>query len=555
MRNGRKMPPHMDGKQHFLLSEARDFLGIDVRGQWENNRFQEMSCETFDTGDSGNHETFKKNITVWLKENPLGYGLNWACPMEVAVRTANWVVAFDLLKGSAEVSGEFGKIFDEFVYSCGKHIRQNLEISVRKPVGNHYLADVAGLFFIGLLLRSDLAQAKRWLRFALREMEKCIRAQVFDDGVYFENSISYHRFALEIYLYVAIWCRKHGLELSQEYWGRLERMLEFVMHYARPDGKIPNVGDADDGIWFAFSEKVLHVRDDHRYLLALGAVLFQRRDFKALANGDREYVQRALGDEGAAAWDRLESETALPVSRDFPEGGFYFMRSGEAYLAVVTENRHPSSHMPHKHNDVFSFELCLGDAPFIIDSGTYTYTKDPEARNRFRSIAAHNTVAVDSREPNSLKKKGFFALPRDARVDVKRWQAGERHDIFEGIMEWRDEDDSVITHERKIVFDKREMEWTITDKVNGHGRHRCVSYLHFHPETLLELQERSVTCRLRGRSLSLELAGPGAIAVTERDISLRYGEKQPAACVTITLEDELPATFSMSLRPMAAGCN
>lgn len=544
-------------KKYFLKYRAHDLYGQDVRGEWEYSRFQWAISESFNI-KANEKRAFTSDvmgrISQWIGENPFGYGKHWLCPMEVAVRTTNWLVAFDLLKGSADDSGEFKKIFDEFVYSCGKHIRQNLEITVRKPLGNHYLADVAGLFFIGLL-RSDLAQAKRWLRFALREMEKCIKAQVLADGVYFENSISYHRFASEIYLYVAIWCRKHGLELSREYWARLERMIEFVMHYARPDGKIPNVGDADDGIWFAFSEKVLRVRDDHRYLLALGAVLFQRRDFKALANGDREYVQRVLGDEGAAAWDRVESETALPASRDFPDGGFYFMRSGEAYLAVVAENRHPSAHMPHKHNDVFSFELCLGDAPFIIDSGTYTYTKDPEARNRFRSVAAHNTVAVDSREPNSLKKKGFFALPRDAKVDVKRWEVGARHDLFEGIMEWHDEDDSVITHERKIVFDKREMEWTITDKVNGHGRHRCVSYLHFHPETLLELQERSVICRLRGRSLSLDIAGPGTIALTERDISLRYGEKLPAACVAITLEGELPATFSMNLRRLAAGCS
>ncbi len=59
-------------------------------------------------------------------------------------------------------------------------------------------------------------------------------------------------------------------------------MLEVILYLTGPDGCVPQIGDNDDGRLLILSGYPEWPRHDHRYLLALGAVLFHRGDFKAL---------------------------------------------------------------------------------------------------------------------------------------------------------------------------------------------------------------------------------------------------------------------------------
>jgi hypothetical protein len=58
-----------------------------------------------------------------------------------------------------------------------------------------------------------------------------------------------------------------------------------VTLYVTQHGHVPQVGDADDGRLHILSNYGDWDRIDHRYLLAVGAVLFDRADMKTAANG------------------------------------------------------------------------------------------------------------------------------------------------------------------------------------------------------------------------------------------------------------------------------
>ncbi len=89
--------------------------------------------------------------------------------------------------------------------------------------------------------------------------------QTAADGVDFEKSTAYQRLVLEAFLTSHLLLQRHGEPLPAAWVDRLERMLEFVEAYTKPDGTIPLVGDADDG---RVQKLGLQDINDHRYLLA-----------------------------------------------------------------------------------------------------------------------------------------------------------------------------------------------------------------------------------------------------------------------------------------------
>src|SRR6185295_5097075 len=105
----------------------------------------------------------------------------------------------------------------------GAHIERNLEFS-HLGTSNHYLSNVVGLLWLGLML-PELRAAERWLEFGSRELLSEIQKQILPDGAHFECSTGYHRYVLELLLYSLLLVRANETSLNQHYqdelWPRL----------------------------------------------------------------------------------------------------------------------------------------------------------------------------------------------------------------------------------------------------------------------------------------------------------------------------------------------
>src|SRR5262249_56714130 len=126
--------------------------------------------------------------------------------------------------------------------------------------------------------------------------------QTSEDGVDYEKSTAYHRLVLELFLTSGLLLESHGDRPPKAWLARLEKMFEFVEAYVKPDGSIPLVGDADDG---RVQKLGVQPINDHRYLLSVGAVVFDRADFKRSAVRFWDEAFWLLGPRGAASFDAI----------------------------------------------------------------------------------------------------------------------------------------------------------------------------------------------------------------------------------------------------------
>jgi hypothetical protein len=186
---------------------------------------------------------------------------------------------------------------------------------------------------------------------------------------------------------------------------------------------------------------------DHRHLVGAVNGLVPRADFASFARGfeldawlvralagrtlsPRGAAERAHGAIGeAAAVERTLAEIrGLPGTHRqtyrfagshlrqrletfaYPAFGLYVWCSPTLHLVVRCGPSGPKVQGAHAHNDALGITLAIGGRELVADPGSYVYTPLPNARNRYRSAAAHFVPRVAGREPAPLDR-GLFVLP------------------------------------------------------------------------------------------------------------------------------------------------
>src|SRR6266508_1175366 len=257
--------------------------GSDARVVWELNRLSHLITlgrAYAITNDERLSEQFWQQIASWRAQNPVARGVNWNCAMEVSLRAMHLLAAFTLFLRSPQMNEVALKDLLNMFDQHGAHIQRNLEFS-HIATSNHYLADVAGLLWIGVML-PELAAAEEWREFGLRELLQEMDKQVLADGADYEAATGYHRLKLELFLYSFVLCHINGINIAEKYWSNLRAMVEYLRAYLRPDGRAPLIGDSDSGQVLPI---VRRTADDHAYVLALGAAVFQEPRFGTHAAG------------------------------------------------------------------------------------------------------------------------------------------------------------------------------------------------------------------------------------------------------------------------------
>jgi hypothetical protein len=521
--------------------------GSDVRVLWELNRFGHtltLARAYSITKDESFAEDFFLQIKIWQEQNPYGLGANWACAMEVALRAINLLAAFEIFRYSSSLNTErlsgLLKLFDQH----GRFIFDNNEFSYIST-SNHYLSDVAGLFWLGVLL-PELQHAEKWREFGLREMLREMDKQILADGADYESSTGYHRFVTELFLYSFLLSKKNNLEISEKYWNKLRMMLGYNRAYLRPDGFAPLIGDTDGGQVLPF---VKRRADDHAYLLPVGAVVFnepktiQINEEALWLTGEDVLMQKPAPCKG---------EKHDSVS--FSNAGAYIMRDKDLYLYFNANDCGLNGRGSHGHNDALSIEVSAFGQPFIIDPGSFVYNSDLSARHLFRSTAYHSTVQVDDEEQNTTDINTPFVIGNEARPNVLRWETTPERDYVSAEHYGYRRLKNPVTHRRSVEFNKKEGYWLIEDELTGEGQHDFTFRFHLAPNLSVSETDNEITISDKtNRNLIICHHGLNVRPeIKPAWVSRNYGEQERSFSICWKVNSRLPSSARFALIPMLA---
>ena len=204
-----------DFKSGFRWSEKKWYKdqriahkpGSDIKVPWELARFQHLpQLAIFAIADPSlkerNLKEFKDQILDFIRNNPPRMGVNWTCTMDVGIRVANILAAYDMfcqMDDGRILDADFKQTFSNSVYEHALHIVNNLEYSPHLT-SNHYLSDIAGLLFACAYLDGG-GETDAWLAFAVQEVISEMKKEFYEDGGNFESSTSYHRLSGELMAY------------------------------------------------------------------------------------------------------------------------------------------------------------------------------------------------------------------------------------------------------------------------------------------------------------------------------------------------------------------
>lgn len=507
----------------------------DIKYLWEPNRHAELvtlAQAFYLTGEAKYAEGCRLLLDSWFEQCPYPLGVNWTSSLEHGVRLANWAVAWFLL-GERNLEPGFRQRWLRAVYQHCHFIAGHL--SRHSSANNHLLGELMGLF-IGATVWPLWRQSARWRERAAAEFEAEALKQNAPDGVNREQALWYQHEVADMMLLTGLFARANGVEFAPAYWQRLERMLEFIAAVMDVAGNVPMIGDADDARLVRLDPRPR--AQVYRSLLATGAVLFERGDFKAKAGVFDDKSRWLLGDAAAVRFAALPAQGHEP-RRAFEEGGYWvlgadFDTAREVRLVADAGPLGYLSIAAHGHADALAFTLSVGGRELLIDPGTYAYHTQKKWRDYFRGTSAHNTVRVDGVDQSVIG--GNFLWTRHARARCLAWEPNG------AVQRWVGEHDGYrrlpdpVMHRRVIEFDRRAWMITVTDELRCVDVHMVEIFWHFHEDCIVVLRDKVVVAD--NGIVVLKLSMPGA----DFDVTIARGdEHRPLGWVSREYDCKVPA--------------
>jgi hypothetical protein len=382
----------------FMLSEQ----GSDVKYAWELSRCHwftwlgmaylfEKQEHNDTTSQERRAQAFKRDVESWCAANPLGIGINWAMPMEVAIRATNWIFATSFFHASPSLDATFWQGFMRVLWQHGKHLEYNLEY-VRNNA-NHFMSNAMGLLVLGaFFMKQEWQQGrndgKRWFLKGKAFVQKEIMRQFYEDGVNYEKSTSYHRFVTEMCTIAFAAAERVHSPFDAVYIQRFTAAHAYIFAYSRHDGSAPRFGDTDNG-------RVLRYMASENFNNHLKNIDFEKIFFYTPSN--LETLQN--------------NSTQNYYFQHFTSGNYIVWKNHAAHFFADVGDYGMNGWGGHGHNDCLSFELWAFGQSVVIDSGTGFYTSNIAMRNALRSTKAHNTVMVENAEQTEYA--GLWRIQRD----------------------------------------------------------------------------------------------------------------------------------------------
>ncbi|MGA7295520.1 MAG: alginate lyase family protein, partial [Terriglobales bacterium] len=519
-----------------------DFAVVgDHKVTWELNRHQHLVMLAKAWLLTGNDQYVRELVAQWrswIKANPYPLGINWGSSLEIAFRSLSWIWVDQLLAETPAYADLRSDLLPALAFH-GRYIERYL--STYFSPNTHLLGEAVALFFLGTLY-PQMPRAARWKETGWRIVLEEAERQVRPDGVYFEQSLYYHVYALDFFLYARLLATRNGMQVPRSYDAVLQRMLDVIEALGQA-GPAEGFGDDDGGRVFNPRRNQTEYMTDP---LALGTLTYGKKLFSAQLTEEAIWL---FGNPAVEVLSQVGSN-APAHSFAFPDGGLYVLADAQPYALTMVVDAGPQGvgRSGHGHADALSLRLTMDGKRWLVDSGSGVYiSKDPTDRDTFRGTGAHNTMRVDGMD--QAVADGPFSWTNIPTTETEEWVVGTSFTYFAGSHNGYRRLADPVVHRRQVLKIAGDL-WLVRDIAVGRAEHELEIRWHFAPD--LEVQARAGLVEISRVSAAssdprLNLIVPTdtvwqtSTEVSRTLLSPAYGALRPAPLVRCHARVALPA--------------
>ena len=485
----------------------------DVRTIWEINRWSEMArvmMHAWLNQDYDAARTAQIWLEDWVERNPVGRGINWTSPLEVALRLMNfaWFDALVHACGQEHLSTRQKALAERIVPVHALWVHRYR--SFGSSANNHLLGELVGL----------LHAVKRWPALEQHvgtavslwnEIAECVMNQFAPDGGNREQALHYHLFAWEMAWHARQLMNMHGAAPVND---RLRRAAEFFVRMVHPLEPW-DYGDSDDA-------QVLPI------VLDRGDAMAEWQSW--LAGHDHgDIIGYWMGDSPLRNVS-LDSSTTPEGWWLAPDTGMSVCELDDWVLRLDASPTGFGKIAAHGHCDALHLSIWDSTQALVIDPGTFGYYGMGDRRADLAAWTAHNGPQpaqgfATPKRMGTFLLTDHYAQPETHRTSPRRMKARLQH---EGQDYTRLVDiglDGALSVEDKAVGDGAfKVRWTFAPECSVSGGAGLVYQIK------------------RGtKTWHVEFCGDDLVTVElgETMVSRRYGQLEKAVTIEVVAKGEL----------------
>ncbi|MCI0609996.1 MAG: heparinase II/III family protein [Anaerolineae bacterium] len=442
-------------------SQISDDANIDIKFIWEANRFSfvyTLVRAYAASQDEKYAEAFWQLILDWAEHNPPNTGANWKDGQEIVLRLMAWMFGYYQFSNSPSATPQHIARFTTFVAAQAERIYKNIDYAISTK-SNHTISEAFGLWLVGLLF-PELKDAEKYLALGKKLLEEEAVKQIFHDGSYSMYSLNYHRFILQIYLYMIRLGELNQSPVSSLVYQKTSSSITYLSQLIDPQtGQMPVYGSNDGALVLPLNNCDF---TDYRPLLQLGSFITKGESLFDSGEWDEDifwlYGTSPLSQRETAK--RSEGEVRVRESQDstsFLNGGVFLLRGANSKALIrCTDFRSRPSHADQLHVD-----LWIHGHNIACDAGTYLYSGKGIWRNGFARTSVHNTVTVDGKDQMTMF----------SRFTWTNWAKGKVLKHNEKIWQGEHNGYKPVAHKRTVMI-LEDDRWLVIDNLIANEPHR-----------------------------------------------------------------------------------
>ncbi|MGV8138937.1 MAG: alginate lyase family protein [Mangrovibacterium sp.] len=405
------------------------------------------------SGDQSYLEEMMELVRLWIKDNPRTTEhptskYNWY-DMQVAWRSIHLSWCYYL--------GEKGLSDDDkslIIDTLKEHAEILEEGFGRQKLNefNHQAHGALGMVYLGILF-PGLPQAKQLREGGIRILEHHIQYAFYEDGGNVEQMFGYYPFEASIFRDAYLLCRENGFSPPENVQPLLQKMANYLLEVAQPDGTMPPINDS--------------------YAMPVNPTL----------DTIRELVDpKGLGKTNAGSFYFPVTQIGVMRSDASNQNSWYLLANPAKTIGS------------HAHAGRLGFLTWFGQQPVMIESGCNSYD-DPQLVNWYRTSKAHNTVLIDGKADEATSGDKQWAGKRQTDNRITDWIKRTDYRLIRMNSPATDETNNLVNWTRSLALVRNDY-LLIYDYFEATEQHDYEILLHL-PQVEVEADKKAKTILMK----------------------------------------------------------